>query len=116
MAHYAKVNNGLVEKVIVAEAEFFDTLVDSSPGAWIQTSYNTYGGVHANGETPLRKNFAGIGHTYDSARDAFYEPKPYSSWTLNAGTCIWEAPVAHPNDGKMYTTWNEGTESWVEVS
>jgi len=91
MAHYAKVNNGLVEQVIVAEADFFDTFSDSSPGSWIQTSYNTFGGVHANGETPLRKNYAGIGHTYDSERDAFYAPQPDASWTLNEGTCLWES-------------------------
>ena len=114
MAHYAKVNNNLVEQVIVAEADFFDTFVDSSPGAWIQTSYNTHGGVHANGETPLRKNYAGIGSTYDAERDAFYAPQPYPSWTLNDGSCIWEAPTAYPDDGKVYT-WNEGTTSWDVV-
>ena len=114
MAHYAKVNNALVEQVIVAEADFFDTFVDSSAGQWIQTSYNTYGGVHANGETPLRKNYAGIGSTYDAERDAFYAPQPYPSWTLNNGSCIWEAPTAYPDDGKVYT-WNEGTTSWDVV-
>tara|TARA_R110000803_G_scaffold22997_3_gene56673 strand:- start:440 stop:721 length:282 start_codon:yes stop_codon:yes gene_type:complete len=92
MAHYAKVNGGIVEQVIVAEAEFFDTFVDSSPGAWIQTSYNTHGGVHANDETPLRKNYAGIGMTYDAERDAFYSPKPDEGWVLNEDTCIWKAP------------------------
>ena len=111
MSHYAKIEDGIVTNLIVAEQD----LIDTQEGTWVQTSYNTKGGVHANGETPLRKNYAGIGHTYDSARNAFYEPKPYSSWTLNDGTCIWEAPVAHPNDGKKYD-WNEGTESWVEVS
>ena len=114
MAHYAKVNNGIVEQVIVAEAEFFDTFVDSSPGEWIQTSYNTYAGVHQLGGTPLRKNMAGIGGTYDSVRDAFYAPQPFPSWTLNETTCIWEAPIARPDDDKMYD-WDEETTSWVEV-
>ena len=83
MAHYAKVNNGIVEQVIVAEVEFFDTFVDSSPGEWIQTSYNTRGGKYYDQDfnedigTPLRKNYAGIGYIYDSVRDAFYEPQPY---------------------------------------
>ena len=86
MAHYAKVEDSLVTKVIVAEPEFFDTFVDSSPGKWIQTSYNTYGGVHSDGGTPLRKNYAGIGFTYDATKDAFIAPQPYSSWTLNDTT------------------------------
>jgi hypothetical protein len=114
MAHYAKVNNGLVEQVIVAEADFFDTFVDSSPGQWIQTSYNTRGGVHANGGTPLRKNYAGIGMTYDATRDAFYAPQPYPSWVLNETSCLWEAPTAMPDDGQSYT-WNEETTSWDEI-
>ena len=114
MAHYAKVNNGLVEQVIVAEAEFFDTFVDSSPGAWIQTSYNTHGGVHSDGGTPLRKNYAGVGMIYDATRDAFYAPQPYPSWTLNDTSCIWEAPTAHPADGERYV-WNESTTSWDAV-
>lgn len=115
MAHYAKVNNSLVEQVIVAEAEFFDTFVDSSPGEWIQTSYNTYGGVHSNGGTPLRKNYAGIGMTYDSTRDAFYAPQPYPSWVLNETSCIWEAPTAMPDDDNTYR-WDEETTAWVEVT
>ena len=114
MAHYAKVNNSLVEQVIVAEAEFFDTFVDSSPGEWIQTSYNTYGGVHSNGGTPLRKNYAGIGMTYDATRDAFYAPQPYPSWVLDEDSCLWEAPTAMPDDGQSYT-WDEATTSWVVV-
>ena len=113
MAHYAKVNNGLVEQVIVAEAEFFDTFVDSSPGTWIQTSYNTFGGVHTLGGTPLRKNYAGVGFTYDAAIDAFYAPQPYPSWTLNDATCLWESPVTHPDDGLMYT-WNEASLTWIK--
>jgi hypothetical protein len=114
MAHYAKVNNGIVEQVIVAELEFFNTFVDSSPGAWVQTSYNTFGGVHLNGETPLRKNYAGIGYTYDITKDAFIPPKPYASWTLVEATCQWEAPVAYPDDGKLYK-WDESSTNWVEV-
>jgi len=112
--HYAKIENNIVTKVIVAEAEFFDTFVDDSPGIWLQTSYNTHGGVHSNGETPLRKNYAGVGYTYDSVRDAFIAPQPYPSWTLVEDTCLWEAPVAMPTDDKMYT-WDEDTTSWVEV-
>jgi hypothetical protein len=114
MAHFAKVADGLVTQVIVAEPEFFDTFVDSSPGTWIQTSYNTHGGVHANGGTPLRKNYAGIGFTYDAGRDAFISPKPYASWLLNDDTCLWDAPVAMPDDGKRYQ-WNETTQNWDAV-
>ena len=114
MAHFAKVNNGMVIQVIVAEPEFFDTFVDSSPGQWIQTSYNTHGGVHTNGGTPLRKNYAGVGYTYDSVRDAFIPPKPYVSWTLNEDTCLWDCPVACPEDGKVYA-WDEDAQQWNEV-
>ena len=114
MAHFAKINNGIVEQVIVAEPEFFDTFVDSSPGQWIQTSYNTHGGVHATGGTPLRKNYAGIGYTYDSQRDAFIPPKPYASWTLNDDTCLWDAPTPMPTEGGPYR-WDETTTSWVEA-
>ena len=115
MAHYAKVSNSLVTQVIVAEPEFFDTFVDSSPGEWIQTSYNTLGGIHELGGTPLRKNFAGIGGTYDATRDAFIPPKPYPSWTLVEDTCLWTAPTVHPDDDKMYE-WDEDTTSWVETA
>lgn len=114
MAHFAKINNGIVEQVIVAEPEFFDTFVDSSPGKWIQTSYNTHGGVHVNGGTPLRMNYAGVGFTYDATRDAFIPPQPFPSWTLNETTCLWDAPVAYPEDGLMYR-WDEPTTSWVAV-
>ena len=114
MAHFAKVVDGKVSQVIVAEKEFFDTFVDSSPGEWIQTSYNTHGGVHKNGGTPLRKNYAGIGFTYDRTRDAFIPPQPYASWTLDDNSCLWNAPVAMPIDGKFYT-WDEATTAWVEV-
>ena len=115
MAHFAKVNNGIVEQVIVAEPEFFNTFVDSSPGQWIQTSYNTHGGVHKLGGTPLRKNYAGIGFTYDAVKDAFIPPKPFNSWTLNEDTCLWDAPTPMPQDGKLYK-WDEATTSWVEVT
>ena len=89
MSHFAKVCDGKVVQVIVAEQEFFDTFVDTSPGEWIQTSYNTHGGQHPEGR-PLRKNFAGIGFTYDRERDAFIPPKPEGDWTLNEETCLWE--------------------------
>jgi hypothetical protein len=111
MAHYAKVNNGIVEQVIVAEPHFFETFVDTTPGEWIQTSYNTFGNQHTLGGTPLRGNFAGIGHTYDRINDVFYAPKPFPSWVLNESTWSWEAPVAYPDDGARYT-WNESTTSW----
>ena len=111
MAHFAKVNNGIVTKVIVAEQEFIDNMIDNEPGKWIQTSYNTYGGVHQLGGTPLRKNYAGIGYTYDRDKDAFIPPKPFNSWTLNETTCLWEAPVAYPTDGQRYT-WNETNQTW----
>lgn len=114
MAHYAKVNNGIVEQVIVAEADFFNSFVDDSPGEWVQTSYNTHAGVHNLGGTPMRKNFAGVGFTYDATRDAFIHPQEYASWTLNETTCQWEAPVTYPDDGKDYT-WNEATTNWVEI-
>ena len=115
MAHYAKVENTLVTQVIVAEPEFFDTFVDSSPGEWIKTSYNTQGGVHSDGGTPLRKNYAGVGYTYDTARDAFIPPQPYPSWILNETSCIYEAPTPYPTDGLMYE-WDEDTTSWVETT
>lgn len=113
MAHFAKVDNGIVQQVIVAEPEFFDTFVDSSPGEWIQTSYNTKGGTHLQGGTPLRKNFAGVGYIYDVTRDAFYAPQPYPSWTLNDDTCLWEPPVAYPDeDMENIYNWNEETQAW----
>ena len=113
MAHYAKVVDSIVTKVIVAEAEFFDTFIDDSAGEWIQTSYNTHGGEHTLGGTPLRKNFAGIGYTYDKEKDAFIPPQPFASWTLNETTCLWEAPVAMPEDG--HYIWNENITNWTEV-
>ena len=114
MSHFAKIENGLVTQVIVAEAEFFDTFIDLSPGEWLQTSYNTYAGEHTLGGTPLRKNYASIGFTYDATRDAFIPPKKFESWTLNETSCLWEPPVAYPVDDKEYT-WNETDQTWDEV-
>lgn len=117
--HFAKVLDGIVIQTIVAEDDFFDTFVDDTPGQWIQTSYNTKGGVHygqdgqPDGGIALRKNFAGTGFTYDEARDAFIPPKKYSSWVLNEDSCLWEAPVAYPEaDSDEQYRWNEETTSW----
>jgi len=122
MGHFAKVVDGKVSQVIVAEPDFFDTFVDSSPGQWIQTSYNTRGNVHyapnssePDGGEALRGNYAGIGYTYDAVNDVFYSPKPYDSWTLSHDTWLWEAPVAYPTDGKGYI-WDEDTVSWKEIT
>ena len=115
MSHFAKVVDGIVTQVIVAEPEFFQTFVDSSPGEWIQTSYNTHGGQHSNGGTPLRKNYAGIGYSYDRTKDAFIPPKPYPSWVLNDDTCLWGAPTPMPTDDKFYE-WDETTTSWKELT
>lgn len=112
MSHFAKVCDGKVTQVIVAEKEFFDTFVDSSPGTWIQTSYNTHGNQHPEGR-PLRGNYAGIGYTYDSVNDVFYAPQPYPSWTLNNNTWLWESPIPYPTDGKRYI-WDETITNWVE--
>ena len=111
MSHFAKVVDEKVTQVIVAEPEFFETFVDTSAGAWIQTSYNTYGNAHRLGGTPLRGNYAGIGFTYDSINDVFYAPQPYASWVLDNATWTWQAPTLMPNDGKMYE-WDESTTSW----
>jgi hypothetical protein len=113
MSHFAKVLDGKVTQVIVAEPEFFQTFVDSSPGEWIQTSYNTHGNQHPEGR-PLRGNYAGIGYTYDRTNDVFYAAQPYASWTLDQTTWTWKAPVAMPTDGKQYK-WDEATTNWVEV-
>ena len=104
MSHFAKVTDGKVTQVIVAEKEFFDTYVDSTPGEWIQTSYNTRGGVHygpdgePDGGVALRGNYAGIGYTYDRVNDVFYPPQPFPSWVISAPNWTWEAPVAQPTD------------------
>ena len=123
MSHFAKVVDGKVVQVIVAEPEFFNTFVDTSPGQWLQTSYNTRGGVHyqPNSNTPsddqskaLRKNYAGVGFSYDAQKDAFIPPKPYPSWSLNDDSCLWEPPTPYPNDGAMYR-WDEETTAWVQL-
>ena len=123
MAHFAKLNNDNI--VIDVQSVHNDTATDEAAGitflnnlygtsdTWKQTSYNTKGGVHLLGGTPFRKNYAGIGDTYDQTRDAFIPPKPYSSWTLNETTCLWEAPVTRPDDGKYYI-WNEDNTNWEE--
>ena len=98
----------------MAEPEFFDTFVDSSPGTWLQTSYNTHGNQHPEGR-PLRGNYAGIGYTYDATNDVFIAPKLFNSWILNESTWLWEAPTPMPDDGKVYE-WDEETTSWKEVT
>jgi hypothetical protein len=124
MAYFAKIGAGnIVETVSVvsndvalteqAGIDFLNDLYNTND-VWKQTSYNTFGGVHSLGGTPLRKNYAGIGYTYDASKDAFIPPKPFPSWTLTEATCQWDAPVAHPDDGKIYE-WNESTTAWDEV-
>ena len=118
MGHYAKVENTIVTEVIVAKYDYIRSREDSEK--WIKTSYNTHGGVHyadgngyeIDGSKPeIRKNFAGVGYTYDSERDAFIPPQPYPSWTLNEETCLWDSPVPYPEDGQIYN-WNEETQTW----
>ena len=123
MAHFAKLNeNNVVIQVIVVsnddattEAKGQELLQNlyKNTDTWKQTSYNTCAGVHLTGGTPFRKNYAGKGYTYDETRDAFIPPKPYDSWTLNEDTCLWEAPVPYPTDGKDYF-WDEDSTQWVE--
>ena len=126
MGHYAKVVNSEVVQVIVADADFFNSFVDTSPGEWLQTSYNTRGGVHyvPNSNPPepsedqskaLRKNYAGLGFTYDREKDAFIPPKPYASWVLNNDSCLWEAPTPMPTDGSIYN-WDEANTTWAIVT
>ena len=113
MAHFAKVEYGVVTSVIVIDQETLNTGHWGDPSSWVQTSYNTHGGQHPEGR-PLRKNYAGIGFTYDSVRDAFIPPKPYASWVLNENTCLWGAPTPMPvEEGKMFR-WDEPTTAWVE--
>lgn len=121
MAHYALLDrNNIVVQVITGVDEnegVYDWELFYTQETRLQakrTSYNTQGGVHTGGGTPFRKNYAGIGYTYDPQRDAFIPPKPYPSWILNEQTCLWEPPVAMPDDGKLYQ-WDEATTSWVEV-
>ena len=119
MSHFAEIKDGVVVSVIVAEQEHIDTL----EGEWVQTSYNTFGGVHYDPQTQqpsadqtkaLRKNYAIVGGTYNSEIDAFVPPPVYQSWILNTETCLWEAPIPEPTDGKPYM-WDESTTSWVEM-
>jgi hypothetical protein len=111
MSHFAKVLDGKVTQVIVAEKDFFKTFVDSSPGEWIQTSFNTHGNQHPEG-LPLRANYAGVGFTYDKENDVFYAQQPYPSWILNTNTWLWEAPTPMPTDEKSYM-WDEASVSWI---
>ena len=114
MAHFAKIDNGIVVQVIVAEQDIIDSGIFGEPSDWVQTSYNTYGGVHLLGGIPLRKNYAGIGDTYDITRDAFIPQQPFPSWILVEDTCQWEAPTTYPMDGKGYY-WDEDLLTWVEI-
>jgi len=123
MAHFAKIENGVVVQVNVVDEEFFTNNPDRYQGQWVQTSYNTHGGVHYNPETnepsedqskALRKNYAGIGFSYDEDKDAFIPPKPFNKWILNEDTCLWESPIPYPQDGKDYM-WNENKGEWEEV-
>ena len=130
MAHYAKVTDGIVTRVLVAEADYFDTYVDDTPGKWVKTSYNMRGGVYHIDNVPAedqsviegdearqRKNFAGVGFTYDETRDAFIPPKLYPSWVLNEDTCLWNAPVDYPDGGIASDyQWNEETQTWDEIN
>jgi hypothetical protein len=118
MAHFAKVENGIVTQVIVIDQETLNTGHWGDPASWIQTSYNTHGGVHSQGGTPLRKNYAGIGMIYDSQRDAFYPTSPYASWVLDEESCTWKAPIDLPEDANTGTppkkyNWRESDTSWV---
>jgi hypothetical protein len=114
MSHFAKVLDGKVIQVIVAEVDFFNNFVDTSPGEWIQTSYNTFNNQHRLGGTPLRGNFAGIGYTYDKTNDVFYPPQPFPSWSLDESIWNWLPPVPYPDDEKKYW-WVESTKNWVEI-
>ena len=122
MSHFAEINNdGIVQNVIVAEQDFIDSGAVGDSSNWIQTSYNTRGGIHyaLNSNEPdsgiaLRKNYAGIGYTYDKIKDAFIAPQPYPSWLLDDETCQWDAPIQRPDDGKRYD-WDESTTNWVEA-
>lgn len=121
MGHYAKVVNNKVTQVIVAKKEFFDSFVDSSPGEWIKTSYNTRGNIHygsdglPDGGLALRGNYAGEGYIYDRENDVFYPPQPYLSWSLNTETWTWQAPVPYPDDSENKYRWDENSKIWVKL-
>ena len=112
MSHYAKVENGIVTQVIVAESDFISTGALGDPAAWIQTSYNTHANQHPEGR-PLHKNYAGIGYTWDGT--GFAAPQPFASWSLNQDSYVWESPVPYPTDDKKYS-WDEEAQSWVEIA
>ncbi len=114
MSHFAKVEDGIVTEVLVIDQDVIDTGAFGDPSLFVQTSYNTYGGQHPEGR-PLRKNYAGVGFTYDAERDAFIAPQPFPSWTLDDARCIWVAPIPSPYDGKPYR-WDEATLAWVEIT
>lgn len=119
MSHFAKVENGIVTEVLVISQDVVDSGLFGDPASFIQTSYNTRGGVHygPDGQPDgpgLRKNYAGIGYTYDPVLDAFIPPQPFPSWLLDIQACLWDSPVQYPTDGKQYI-WDEATLSWVEV-
>jgi len=116
MAHFAKVENGVVTQVIVIDQETLNLGHWGDPSLWIQTSYNTQANKHTQGGTPLRGNYAGIGYTYDKENDVFYPAQPFPSWTISAATdWVWTPPTPMPTDGKMYT-WNEETKAWDEIT
>jgi hypothetical protein len=113
MAHFAEIDEGgTVLRVIVADQDFIDSGVVGDKTNWVQTSYNTHGGVHSRGKSPLRKNYTGIGYQYDVGRDAFIPPKPFNSWLIDEAKGQWKAPVNMPNDGKRYS-WDEKTLDWI---
>ena len=113
MSYFAEIENGVVKRVIAIDQENLNTGRWGDPANWIQTSYNTFGGVHKLGGTPLRKNFASTGYVYDKARDAFIPPKLYNSWVLDEFTCQYKAPKDKPKDDKTYD-WNEASLNWIE--
>lgn len=116
MSHFAQIDsNNIVTQVIVAEQDVINTGMFGDPATWIQTSYNTHGGVHTQGGTPLRKNYAGIGYSYDASRDAFISPKLFASWILDEQTCLWNAPVPVPSSNIPHR-WDEDSLSWIEIS
>lgn len=124
MTYFAKIENGIVVQLATVEKEFLESNQERYTGTWIQTSYNTKGGIHYNPETgepsidqskALRKNYAGVGYIYDEELDAFYAPKPFASWTLNEESCIWEAPVPYPDETKPYK-WDETNQEWIEIN
>jgi hypothetical protein len=118
MSHFARVENGLVTQVIVAEQDFINTGLVGESAQWIQTSYNTFAGEHRLGGTPLRKNYAGLGYTYNSEIDAFIPPKPFPSWILDENTCQWNPPIAMPisESPSISYMWNEETQNWDEIT